>query len=190
MRYLKTFESYSEAPVDVDVTMDPAKEKVINDAIAKLSPEEKENAFAALEELAKKLGCSVEQLTDTEFVQRELGEAGAQMKVEEGFFSNLSSGAKRIVGGILKAVGVVGGWATGLASAVTAVLGIAAGAPDCRVDWMWNEALRSLSQGEQAAMTMAGLAGIVISVLAANYIHQKGANLQRDADRMEGKLRR
>jgi len=181
MRYLKTFESYSGGEVAPDLEMDAQKEKVLSDAFEQLSDAEKEQAFAAVEELAKKMGCSVEDLANPEFAKRELQEAGAQAQgsLEEGFLGDLGARAKKAFGWVLSGLGIGTAISGGLAGLLSTILGIAAGAPDYRVDWMWNETLRNLSSGQQAGMFVGGIAALGISVIAGMYLHSKGKELRR-----------
>jgi len=178
MKYLKTFENYEaqgQAQAEFpELENSPAQKKVLSDAFDKLSPEEQDLAFKGVEELAAKLGCTVEDLTDPSFLEGDLKEAGAQSVVEEGLFGDLSARTKKFFGNLLNGLGIVLRWGGGLSGILTTFLGIAAGAPDCRVDWMWDEALRSLTYNQQAGMFVGGLAALGISVIAGHYLSYKG----------------
>lgn len=182
MKYLKTFENYgseSNAEFPAHVSNDPAQKKVLADAFEKLSPAEQEAAFKGVEELAAKLGCTVEDLTDPSFLEGDLKEAGAQSSVEEGLLGDLSARTKKFFGNLLNGLGVMLRWGGGLAGALTTILGIAAGAPDYRIDWMWSDALRNLSSGEQAGMFVGGLAALGISIIAGHMLSKKGKDIAR-----------
>lgn len=181
MKYIKTFENYDaqsgkEFP---ELQNSPEQKKVLSDAFEKLSPEEQEAAYKGVEELAAKLGCTVEDLTDPSFLERDLQEAGAQSVVEEGLFGDMAARTKKFFGNLLNGLGVVLRWGGGLSGILTTVLGIAAGSPDCRIDWMWNEALRSLTVNQQAGMFVGGLAALGISVIAGHMLSRKGKEMAR-----------
>lgn len=183
MKYLKTFENYEAAPQGAqefpELENSAAQKKVISDAFEKLSPAEQETAFKAVEELAAKLGCTVEDLTDPSFLERDLQEAGAQSAVEEGFFGDLGARTKKFFGNLLNGLGVVLRWGGGLSGILTTLFSIVAGSPDCRVDWMWNEALRSLTVNQQAGMFVGGLAALGISVIAGHMLSHKGKEMAK-----------
>ena len=181
MKYLKTFENYGAqgAQEFPELQNSAEQKKVISDAFEKLSPEEKEAAFKGVEELAAKLGCTVEDLTDPSFLEKDLQEAGAQSVVEEGLFGDLSARTKKFFGNLLNGLGVVLRWGGGLSGILTTLFGIVAGSPDCRVDWMWNEALRSLTLNQQAGMFVGGLAALGISVIAGHMLSKKGKDMAR-----------
>ena len=181
MKYIKTFENYDaqsgkEFP---ELQNSPEQKKVLSDAFEKLSPEEQEAAYKGVEELAAKLGCTVEDLTDPSFLEKDLQEAGAQSVVEEGLFGDMAARTKKFFGNLLNGLGVVLRWGGGLSGILTTVLGIAAGSPDCRIDWMWNEALRSLTVNQQAGMFVGGLAALGISVIAGHMLSRKGKEMAR-----------
>lgn len=183
MKYLKTFENYEAAPQGAqefpELENSAAQKKVISDSFKKLSPAEQETAFKAVEELAAKLGCTIEDLTDPSFLERDLQEAGAQSAVEEGFFGDLGARTKKFFGNLLNGLGVVLRWGGGLSGILTTLFSIVAGSPDCRVDWMWNEALRSLTVNQQAGMFVGGLAALGISVIAGHMLSHKGKEMAR-----------
>jgi len=183
MKYLKTFENYEAAPQAAqdfpELENSAAQRKVVADAFEKLSPEEKEAAYKGVEELAAKLGCTVEDLTDPSFLEKDLQEAGAQSVVEEGLFGDLGARTKKFFGNLLNGLGVALRWGGGLSGILTTIFGIAAGAPDCRVDWMWNEALRSLTVNQQAGMFVGGLAALGISIIAGHMLSHKGKEMAK-----------
>lgn len=184
MKYLKTFENYESgaqgAAQDFPELENSAEQKkVMSDAFEKLSQEEQDTAFKAVEELASKLGCSLEDLADPSFLERDLQEAGAQSAVEEGLFGDFSARTKKFVGNLLNGLGIILRWGGGLSGILTTLLGIAAGSPDCRVDWMWHEALRSLTVNQQAGMFVGGLAALGISVIAGHMLSKKGKDMAR-----------
>ena len=184
MKYLKTFENYEgaqgQAQADFPELENSAEQKrVLSDAFEKLSPAEQEAAFKGVEELAAKLGCTVEDLTDPSFLESDFKEAGAQSAVEEGLFGDLSARTKKFFGNLINGLGIVLRWGGGLAGALTTFLGIAAGSPDCRIEWMWNEALRSLTVNQQAGMFVGGLAALGISIIAGHMLSNKGKEMAR-----------
>ena len=189
MKYLKTFENYDvqgqaqmdqgQAQFETRIPNDPAQKKVLEDAFEKLSPAEQDAAFKGVEELAVKLGCTVEDLTDPTFLGRDLQESGAESSMEEGLLGDLGARTKKFFGNLLNGLGVVLRWGGGLAGALTTFLGIAAGSPDCRIEWMWNEALRNLTVNQQAGMFVGGLAALGISIIAGHMLSGKGKEMAR-----------
>lgn len=183
MKYLKTFENYDgqgQAQADFpELENNMEQKRVLESAFEKLSPAEQEAAFKGVEELAAKLGCTVEDLTDPSFLERDLQEVGAQSSMEEGLLGDLGARTKKFFGNLLNGLGVVLRWGGGLAGALTTFLGIAAGSPDCRIEWMWNEALRSLTVNQQAGMFVGGLAALGISIIAGHMLSQKGKSMAR-----------
>ena len=185
MKYLKTFENYDSdsqggnEEFAADLSNSSEQKKVLLTAFEKLSPAEQDAAFKGVEELAAKLGCTVEDLTDPSFLEKDLKDAGAQSSVEEGLLGDLSARTKKFFGNLLNGLGIVLRWGGGLAGALTTVLGIAAGSPDYRIDWMWNEALRNLSSGQQAGMFVGGLAAMTIAIIAGHMLSNKGKDIAR-----------
>ena len=188
MKYLKTFENYDGGQLqaqaqggefETEISNDPAQKKVLADAFEKLSPAEQEAAFKGVEELAAKLGCTVEDLTDPSFLESDFQEAGAQSSMEEGLLGDLGARTKKFFGNLLNGLGIVLRWGGGLAGALTTFLGIAAGSPDCRIEWMWNEALRNLTVNQQAGMFVGGLAALGISIIAGHMLSGKGKEMAR-----------
>ena len=202
MKYLKTFENYDGAQAQAQFSQggqaqaqfsqggqaqaefpelenNMEQKRVLSNAFDKLSPAEKDAAFKGVEELAAKLGCTVEDLTDPSFLEADFQDAGAQSSMEEGLLGDLSARTKKFFGNLLNGLGIVLRWGGGLAGSLTAVLGIAAGSPDCRVEWMWNEALRSLTVNQQAGMFVGGLAALGISIIAGHMLSNKGREIAR-----------
>lgn len=202
MKYLKTFENYegdvyqktgkmngqAQVPQDFDgnhqaefpeLENSAEQKRVLSNAFDKLSPAEKDAAFKGVEELAAKLGCTVEDLTDPSFLESDFKEAGAQSSMEEGLLGDLSARTKKFLGNLMNGLGIVLRWGGGLAGTLTTVLGIAAGSPDCRIEWMWNEALRSLTVNQQAGMFVGGLAALGISIIAGHMLSNKGKEMAK-----------
>ena len=124
MKYLKTFENYegdvyqktgkmngqAQVPQDFDgnhqaefpeLENSADQKRVLASAFEKLSPAEKEAAFKGVEELAAKLGCTVEDLTDPSFLEKDFEEAGAQ-SIEEGLLGDLGARTKKFFGNLYR----------------------------------------------------------------------------------------
>jgi hypothetical protein len=181
MKYIKTFESHSNGSMifeNVEVGT-PEQEALLNKSFDQLSDEEKNAAFKGVEELASKLGCSVEDLTNPNFLEGDLKDAAQEQVVEEGVIGDFFGRTKKFFGNLLNGLGITLRWAGGLASSLSLVLAAAAGSPDYRVEWMWNESLRSLSRDQEAGIFMASLAGLAISIIAGHYLSNKGKSMAK-----------
>ena len=209
MKYLKTFENYDGSQGQAQFAQGQAQfaqgqgqaqfaqgqgqaqaefpelensmeqKRVLTSAFEKLSPAEQDAAFKGVEELAAKLGCTVEDLTDPSFLEADFQEAGAQSSMEEGLIGDTIARTKKFFGNLLNGLGIVLRWGGALAGSITTILGIVAGSPDYRIDWMWNEALRNLSSGEQAGMFVGGLAALTISIIVGHMLSNKGKEMAR-----------
>lgn len=185
MKYIKTFEGYSNGSMifeNVEVGT-PEQKDLLNRSFEELSKQEQEAAFKGIEELAAKAGCSVEDLTNSKFVQSIFNNAEEDAygtdSLEEGVIGDFFARTKKFFGNLLNSLGIGLRWAGGLASSLSAFLAIAAGSPDYRVEWMWNETLRSLSRDQEAGIFMASLAGLAISIIAGHYLSHKGKSMAK-----------
>jgi hypothetical protein len=182
MKYIKTFEGYSTKSLMVFENAEigtPEQEALLNKSFNQLSEQEKEAAFKGIEELASKLGCSVEDLTDPKFLEGDFQESAKEQPVEEGMIGDFFERTKKFFGNLLNGLGIALRYAGGLAGSLSAFLAIAAGSPDCRVEWMWHPALRALSHDQQAGMFVAGLAALGISIIAGHYLSHKGKEMAK-----------
>jgi hypothetical protein len=184
MKYIKTFEGHSNSSMifeNVEVGT-PEQKDLLNRSFEELSKQEQEAAFKGIEELAAKEGCSVEDFTNLEFVKSIFKNAEEDIdseSLEEGVIGDFFTRTKKFFGNLLNGLGIGLRWAGGLAGSLAMVLSIASGSPDYRVEWMWNESLRSLSRSEEAGVFMAGLAGLAISVIAGHYLSNKGKSMAK-----------
>lgn len=187
MKYIKTFEGYSTKSLMVfeNVEIGTQEQKdLLNRSFEELSKQEQEAAFKGIEELAAKAGCSVEDLTNSKFVQSifnnaEEDRAYGPDSLEEGVIGDFFERTKKFFGNLLNGLGIALRWAGGLAGSLASFLAIAAGSPDYRIDWMWHESLRSLSRDQEAGMFLAGLAALGISIIAGHYLSHKGKSMAK-----------
>lgn len=118
MRYLKTFESYS-VNENASVLPEESKAKIeqsVQDEVAKLSPEQIEEAKSQLEDFAAKHGLTYEDLKDTEKLASVL-EPEVDVPANESWFGDKWKQFKNWIGGFLVKLGLVGFVSTVVGSA-------------------------------------------------------------------------
>lgn len=182
MKYMKTFESFS---INENAGIGSVL-STINKEFSKLSEEEKQRLMDEAKAVANKLGVSVEQLADTEFAVKTMVEEAeaANIPLEESWLGDAWDWMKSKASTYYRTLGRVIGFGGGFASFGAMITAIVVGSYEKTTLALYLRDLTGigeLDRDTQAALFLAGFAGIFISVIAGIYLTDKADNIDRGA---------
>jgi hypothetical protein len=179
MRYLKTFESFGSSGIS-------GFEDMISVELSKLPVDQQEKLKSEVQNLANKLGVSVEELANPDFAVKlmtdKTEESNLENIVEEGVFGDVWDYVKSKSSFILKALGKIISWGGAIASAATAITGIVTASAEREAFTLYLRELTNigeLDRGVQATLCIAGLVGFIVAVVAGGMIQSKGEDMER-----------
>jgi hypothetical protein len=181
MRYLKTFESFGSGSSGIS-----GFEDMISVELSKLPASEQEKLKSDVQDLANKFGVSVEELANPDFAVKlmtdKAEEANLENIVEEGVLGDVWDWVKSKSSTILRALGKIISWGGAIASAATALTGIITASAEREAFTLWLRELTNigeLDRGVQATLCLAGLVGVIVSIIAGGMIQSKGEDMER-----------
>ena len=181
MKYIKTFEGFS---INEDASNIGGVFSLINGEISKLSEEERQKLMDDANAIADKLGVSLEQLQDPEFAAKAMIEESENIEapIEEGWASDSWEWIKSKSATWYKTLARVVGFGGAFTSFATAIAAACIGGAERNSLSLYLRDLTGIGELDrdlQATMFMAGLAGIVISVIAAMALSNKADSIER-----------
>jgi len=183
MKYIKTFEGFS---INEDASNIGGVFSLVNGEISKLSEEEKQKLMDDAKAIADKLGISLEELQNPEVAVKAMIEETENIEapIEEGWLSDswdwLKSKSATWYRTMARVVGF-GGAFTSLATAIAAACIGGAERNSLSLYLRDLTGVGELDRNTQAAVFMAGLAGIALSVIAGVVLSNKADDVERAA---------
>lgn len=181
MKYIKTFEGFS---INEDASNIGGVFSLINGEISKLSEEERQKLMDDAKAIADKLGVSLEQLQDPEFAAKAMIEESENIEapIEEGWASDSWEWIKSKSATWYKTLARVIGFGGAFTSFATAITAACIGGAERSSLALYLRDLTGIGEFDrntQAAIFMAGLAGIALSVVAGVVLSNKADDIEK-----------
>ena len=183
MKYIKTFEGFS---INEDSSNIGGIFSLVNGEISKLSEEERQKLMDDAKSIADKLGVSLEELQNPEVAVKAMIEESENIEapIEEGWASDSWEWIKSKSATWYKTLARVIGFGGAFTSFATAIAASAIGGAERSSLALYLRDLTGvgeLDRNTQAAVFMAGLAGIALSVVAGVVLSNKADDIEKSA---------
>jgi|LakMenEpi03Aug12_release.lakeMendotaPanAssembly.Ray.scaffolds.fasta_scaffold292111_2 hypothetical protein len=183
MKYIKTFEGFS---INEDASNIGGIFSLVNGEISKLSEEERQKLMDDAKAISNKLGVSLEQLKNPEVAVKAMIEEteNIEVSIEEGWLSDSWDWLKGKSASWYRTVSRVVGFGGAFTSLATAIAAAAIGSAERNSFSLYLRDLTGvgeLDRNTQAAVFMAGLAGVAISIIAGIALGNKADDLEQAA---------
>ena len=181
MKYMKTFESFSinENSSDINNVM-----SLVDGEVSKLPEAELQKLLGETQAMADKLGVSLEELSNPEFAAKTMIDEAekANLPIEENWAGDIWNWLKSRSATWYRALGRVLGWGGGITSLATMVSATVIGGAERNNLALYLRELTGIGELDrttQAGIFLAGMAGIIISILAGIALSNKADDVER-----------